>query len=36
MKIKIKKLNPNAKIPTKAHDSDFCYDVYAISKKRVG
>lgn len=35
MKVKIKKLNPNAKIPTKVHDSDFCYDVYAISKKRV-
>ena len=36
MKVKIKKLNSNAKIPTKAHDSDFCYDVYAISRKRIG
>lgn len=36
MKIKIKKLNPNAKLPTKAHKSDFCYDVYATSCKRVG
>lgn len=35
MKVKIKKLDPNAKIPTQAHDKDFCYDVYAVSRKRV-
>lgn len=35
MKVKIKKLNPNAKIPTKAHDSDFCYDVYATSCEEI-
>jgi len=35
MKIKIKKLNGSAKIPTKAHDSDFCYDVYATSCEEV-
>ena len=36
MKVKIKKLHSDAKIPTKAHESDFCYDVYAVSRKRVG
>lgn len=36
MKIKIKRLNPNSKIPTKAKKGDFCYDVYATSCKRVG
>jgi dUTP pyrophosphatase len=30
--VKIKFLTPEAKIPTKAHDTDACYDVYAISK----
>ncbi len=35
MKVKIKKLDPNAKIPTKAHDSDFCYDVYATSCEEI-
>ena len=29
MKVKFKKLRENAKLPTKAHASDFCYDVYA-------
>lgn len=28
MKVKIKKLNANAKMPTKAHNSDACYDLY--------
>jgi dUTP pyrophosphatase len=31
MKIKIKLLNRNGKIPTKAHKTDACYDVYAAS-----
>lgn len=35
MKIKIKKLTENAKIPTQAHDKDFCYDVYATSCREV-
>ena len=35
MKVKLKKLNENAKIPTKAHDKDFCYDVYATSCEEV-
>ena len=29
MKVKFKKLRENAKMPTKTHESDFCYDVYA-------
>ena len=29
MKVKFKKLRENAKMPTKIHESDFCYDVYA-------
>ena len=35
MKVKIKKLSENAKIPTQAHDKDFCYDVYATSCEEV-
>lgn len=35
MKVKIKKLNPLAKTPTKAYDEDFCYDVYATSCEEV-
>lgn len=33
--VKFKKMHPNAKIPTKAHDSDFCYDCYAVSCEEV-
>ena len=29
MNIKIKKLSSTAKIPTKAHDTDACFDIYA-------
>ena len=36
MLVKIQRLTDNAKIPTNAHESDFCYDVYATSVKRVG
>lgn len=35
MKIKIKKLNPNAVIPTQGRKGDFCYDVVAISEEEV-
>ena len=35
MKVKIKKLTEKAKIPTQAHDKDFCYDVYATSCEEV-
>ena len=35
MKIKFKKIRENAKLPTKAHDDDFCYDVYACACEEV-
>ena len=35
MKVKFKKLRDNAKLPTKAHESDFCYDVYACDRIEV-
>lgn len=35
VKVKFKKTHPNAKLPTKAHDSDFCYDCYAVSREEV-
>jgi len=35
MKVRIKKLHPDAKMPVKKHDNDFCYDVYAVSKEEL-
>ena len=35
MKVKIKKLHPNAVIPFKKHEEDFCYDVVATSKEKI-
>lgn len=35
MDVKIKKLNPNARIPEKAHPDDFCYDVWATSEEEI-
>ena len=35
MKVKVKKLNPNAVLPHKAHKSDFCYDVVATSCEEI-
>ena len=35
MKVKFKKIRENAKLPTKAHDDDFCYDVYACACEEV-
>lgn len=35
MKVHFKKLRDNAKLPTKAHDDDFCYDVYACDRIEV-
>ena len=35
MKVKIKKLSPNAVIPKKSYLSDFCYDVTAVSEKEI-
>lgn len=34
--VKFKKVHPDAVIPYKTHDSDFCYDVVATSKKELG
>lgn len=33
--IKIKKLHPNAMLPTKAHDDDFCFDLVATSCEQI-
>lgn len=35
MKVYFKKLRENAKLPVKAHDDDFCYDVYACDCEEV-
>lgn len=35
MKVKVKKLKENAKVPEKTHNSDFCYDCYATSVEEV-
>lgn len=35
MKVLFKKLRENAKLPTKAHEDDFCYDVYACDCEEV-
>lgn len=35
MEVKFKRFNEKAKIPEKAYDKDFCYDVYAISEEEV-
>ncbi|MBO4785917.1 MAG: dUTP diphosphatase [Prevotella sp.] len=35
MEVKIKKLHPNAVIPFKAHDKDFCYDCVAVSCEEI-
>ena len=35
MEVKIKKLHPDAQIPFKTHDSDFCYDVVATSCEEI-
>ena len=35
MKIKLKKLNDNAKLPTQSKTGDFCYDVWAVSEEEV-
>ena len=35
MKVKFKKLRENAKLPTKSHEDDFCYDVYACDCEEV-
>lgn len=35
MRIKFKKLDPNARIPEKAHEDDFGYDVWAVSEEEI-
>lgn len=35
VKVNIKKMYPDAKMPTKAHNDDFCYDCYAHSEKEI-
>lgn len=35
MKVKIKKFSPDAVIPYKTHNSDFCYDVVATSCEEI-
>ena len=35
MKVKLKKLNENARLPEKARAGDFCYDVYAVSEEEI-
>lgn len=35
MKVKVKRLHPEAKIPFKKFDSDYCYDVVAVSEEEV-
>lgn len=35
MRVKFKKVDVNAKMPEKAHDSDFCYDCYAVSEEEI-
>ena len=35
MLIKVKKYHPDARIPEKAYDKDFCYDVYAVSEEEI-
>lgn len=35
MRVYIKKLVPEARIPEKANENDFCYDVWAVSEEEV-
>lgn len=35
MKVKLKKLNRNARVPTKGREGDLCYDVYAVTEEEV-
>ena len=35
MQVKIKKLDPNAVIPFKTYEKDFCYDVVATSEEEI-
>ena len=35
MKVKLKKLNENAKLPKQSKEGDFCYDVWATSEGEI-
>lgn len=35
LKIKLKKLHENAKLPVKTNEGDFCYDVYAVDREEI-
>lgn len=35
MVVKVKKMHPDAVLPKKAHESDFCYDVVATSEEEI-
>lgn len=35
VKVNVKRLHPDAKLPFKKYDSDFCYDVIAVSEEEV-
>ena len=35
MQVKVKKLDPNAVIPFKTYEKDFCYDVVATSEEEI-
>lgn len=35
MKVRLKKLNENAKLPTRAKTGDFCHDVWAVSEEEI-
>lgn len=35
MKVKVKAIDPNAKLPTKSKKGDFCYDVWAVSEEEI-
>lgn len=35
LKVNIKKTHPDAVIPFKKHDSDYCYDVVAVSREEI-
>ena len=35
MKVKIKKINPNAQLPKKSKPGDFCYDVWAVTEEEI-
>lgn len=35
MEVKFKRLHPDARVPQKSHESDFCYDCYAVTEEEI-